>query len=108
MTVERLANTSGFSAAALPSPEREIIGAYSGDLLSWVMGKADSDNAWITIMSNVNVIAVATLTDVSCVILAEGVLPDEELVSLSNSKNVNLLTTELSVYECAITLSKLL
>lgn len=108
MTVEHLAKTPGFSAAALPCPEREINGAYSGDLLSWVMSKADSDNAWITIMSNVNVIAVATLTDVSCVILAEGVSPNEELVSLSCSKNVNLLTTELSAYECAITLGKMI
>ena len=108
MTVKCLADTQGFSACAMPSPEREICGAYCGDLLSWVMGRANTDNAWITIMSNVNVIAVATLTDVSCVILAEGVIPSDELISLSISKNVNLLSTELSAYECAVALGKMI
>ena len=36
----------------MPQGEREIDGVYVGDLLSWVMGRAQSDNAWVTIMSN--------------------------------------------------------
>ena len=40
-------------------------GVYAGDLLSWVMGRAESGNVWITIMSNINIVAVATLADVA-------------------------------------------
>ena len=70
----------GFEAISLPDGDREIDGAYVGDLLSWVMGRAQMDNAWITIMTNVNVIAVASLADTACVILAEGVSMEDELV----------------------------
>ncbi len=108
MTVEQLANTKGFSPVALPIPDREIDGAYVGDLLSWVMGRAQADCAWITIMSNTNVIAVATLTDVACVIFAEGVTPDEVLTGLAMDKGVNILTSSLPSYEVAVRLSELI
>ena len=105
MTVKQLCESLGFEALALPSPEREINGVYIGDLLSWVMGKAESDNAWITIMSNVNIVAVATLTDVSFILLAEGVMPDGDVIKLAEAKGVNLLKTSLSAYEAALALA---
>ena len=76
MNVEQLIKALDLTPIALPCPTREVNGAYIGDLLSWVMGRAGEDNAWITIMSNSNIVAVATLADVSCIILAEGVVPD--------------------------------
>ena len=105
MTVEQLIKESGFRPIALPDKDREINGAYVGDLLSWVMGRACSDNVWITIMSNLNVVAVATLADVSCVIFAEGVTPDEELIKVAESKSVNLICSDLSSYETAVKIS---
>ena len=80
----------GFEALALPDGEREIDGVYIGDLLSWVMGRAQMDNAWITIMTNVNVVAVASLADTSCVILAEGVAMTDELKDTAQAKDVNI------------------
>ena len=41
--------------------EREITDCYIGDLLSWVMGRAKEDSIWLTVMGNINAIAVATL-----------------------------------------------
>ena len=107
MTVESLAEEFGFKVLTMPSPEREICGAYIGDLLSWVMGKAESDNLWITIMSNSNVIAVATLADVSCIILAEGVSPDDGVTETAIAKGINLLSSNESAYEIAKRLSLL-
>lgn len=104
MTVESLAKTCGFEVVCMPSPEREAVGAYIGDLLSWVMGKADSDNVWITIMSNINVIAVATLADVSCIVLAEGVTLDPEILATAEAKGVNVLSSSLSAYGIAKTI----
>ncbi len=102
MTVELFVQKTGFTPIVLSDKEREVNGAYVGDLLSWVMGRAESGDAWITIMSNVNVIAVATLADVSLVIFAEGVVPDEELIEIAKSKGVNLLCSALSSYETAV------
>ena len=106
MTVAGLLD-HGFSAVALPDGSREIDGVSIGDLLSWVMGRCRADNARITIMSNSNVIAVASLTDAACVILAEGVTLTEDLGGLAEAKGVNVLSCEGSAYETALKLSEL-
>ena len=108
MKVSELAATEGFRALALSDPSRQIKGCYVGDLLSWVMGRAQADNAWITIMSNVNVAAVASLADVACVIFAEGVQPDEQALLAAQMRGLNLIATELPEYEAAVALSRLI
>lgn len=104
MTVKQLIDVCGFTAAALPDPDREVSGVYIGDLLSWVMGRAGADEAWITIMSNRNIVAVATLADTACIILAEGVVPDEGVADLATEKGVNVLQSDLSAYRIALRL----
>ena len=99
---------NGFTAIAWPDGSRVIDGVYIGDLLSWVMGSATSNDAWITIMSNINVLAVATLTDVSCVILAEGVSLEEEIIREANDRGINIVSTDLTAYNAALKLSELL
>lgn len=108
MTVSELSQTAGFNAVSLPDAERIIDGVYIGDLLSWVMGKAKAGNAWITIMSNINIVAVASLADTACIILAEGVELDREIAQTAISKQVNILSTQMSAYETAALLSKVL
>lgn len=99
--------THGFKALSLPDGEREIDGVYIGDLLSWVMGRAQMDNAWITIMTNVNVIAVASLADTSCVILAEGVALPDELKQTAEAKDINILGSDEPIFETAVRLAGL-
>ena len=105
MTVSELSLSCGFEAICIPDADRDVSGAYIGDLLSWVMGRANADNAWITIMSNINVVAVASLADVSCVILAEGVNLDTEVLNTAKAKGVNVLKSDLPAYETALLLS---
>lgn len=104
MTVNDLAAMPGFRTVSLPDGEREINNVYIGDLLSWVMGRAKADDAWITIMSNINIVAVASLADVACIILAEGVTLDSTVTETANAKGVNILTSELPAYETAMLL----
>lgn len=101
MTVAEITNALSLKPLSLPEPERCVNGVYIGDLLSWVMGKAQSDNAWITIMSNINVIAVASLSDVSCIILSEGVTLDDEIIRVALEKGINVLSSQNSTYEVA-------
>ncbi len=79
--------------------DRDITGCYIGDLLSWVMGKASSGDAWITIMNNINIVAVAALTDVSCIILCEGVGADAEIINKANSQGIVILKSEKTAYQ---------
>ena len=99
---------AGFKALCMPQPDKKVDGVYIGDLLSWVMGKADQGNVWITIMSNINTVAVATLADASCILLAEGVVPDDAVLSTANEKGVNILSTNLSAYDAANKIKEIL
>ena len=105
MTVKELCEKSGFDAVVLADGEREVGGCYIGDLLSWVMGRAKTDDAWITIMSNINVVAVASLSDTACVILAEDVILDDSTIKAAEEKGINILSTPQSAYQVAKFLS---
>ena len=72
------------------------------------MGRAKENDLWITIMSNINVAAVASLADVSAVIFAEGVTPDNDLLAAAKQKQINLILTNLTAYEAAIKINKFL
>jgi hypothetical protein len=106
MTVQQLADRLELKVFHMADGDREVRGGYAGDLLSWVMGKAQADEAWLTIMSNVNVAAVAVLTDVSCVILTESVTPDQGLLEKAAAKDVNLLGSSLGTFELAVRLAE--
>lgn len=108
MTVQELIDAIPLSVFALDDPDQTVTGGYCGDLLSWVMGRAVTGGAWLTIMSNVNVAAVASLADVACVILTEGVEPDPPLLARAKAQGINLLGTDLSTYDCAIRLGGLI
>ena len=102
MTVEKFAENFEYEILCLPDPDREIAGGYAGDLLSWVMGRLGEDDAWVTIMSNINVVAVAALTDPACIILSEGVRPEEGVLERAKLQGVNMLRTSNTTFEvCA-------
>lgn len=105
MKVNELAALEGFSVISMPEGDRDITHVYIGDLLSWVMGRAKQNDAWITIMSNINIIAVASLADVSCIILAEGVKLDHAVAQTAAAKGVNILSFDKPAYEAAVLLN---
>lgn len=79
--------------------EREVKCGYSCDLLSWVMAHGSEGMAWVTVQTHMNVVAVATLHDMSCVIIPEGAQADEEVVAKAAEEGVAVLVSELSTYE---------
>lgn len=107
MTVKEISDKLKLDVISCPSPDREVTNVYIGDLLSWVMGRAPADSAWITIMSNINICAVASLADTSCVILAEGVEPDPPTAEAAKDKGINLFRSEKTSYRLAAELSAL-
>ena len=108
MTVNEICTALGAKSICLPQGEREVLGAYTGDLLSWVMGRAEVDCAWVTIMSNVNVVAVASLADVACVILAEDVTLDDDALVKAQTQRINVLCSSLTSYEVCARLASLI
>ncbi len=51
--------------------DEEIAGGYASDMLSCVMAGAQKGNIWVTLLTHLNVIAVAVLLEVPAVIISE-------------------------------------
>lgn len=108
MKVNELVQNMGLTVVHMADEQREIGGCYVGDLLSWVMGRAKADDLWFTIMSNINVLAVASLTDVAAVVLAEGVTLEEKELQAAKDKGINVLSSTKSVYDLCVQAGALL
>ena len=108
MTVKDFIEKQNLKVLVEGELDREIDTCYIGDLLSWVMGRAPMDSAWLTVMGNINSIAVATIADVSCIVLVENAALDEEAKAKAEMHGVTILSTELNSYALAVELSKLI
>jgi hypothetical protein len=83
----------------------DVVAAYCGDLLSDVMAHVPTNSVWFTIQGHVNVIAVAQLRDVACVVLVNGVAPDPQTVAKAKSQGVNLCGSEATSAELCMKLA---
>lgn len=102
ITVEQTIKQFGFKlVAGETETERQITGVYICDLLSWVMGNAQENSAWVTIQGHINIVAVALLTGVSCIIVAEDGEISDSTIEKANAENIPILTTNLTAYEIA-------
>ena len=66
----------------------KIAKVFCCDLLSIAMSKAPENGAWVTVMGNKNTLAVASLADVSCIILAEGITFSDEDLACAKRKEL--------------------
>ena len=81
--------------------EKELEGCYIGDLLSLAMSKVQENNIWITIQTNINSVAVASLTEAGCIVICDGFTLDENARVKAEEEEISVITSELSAYEIA-------
>ncbi|WP_047451011.1 DRTGG domain-containing protein [Alistipes sp. ZOR0009] len=74
--------------------QNEVIGGYASDLLSDVMGNAQAGNIWVTLQTHKNVMAIASLKDISAVVLVKGLQPDTDTLVQSNEEGIPVLSTD--------------
>lgn len=86
----------------------EITGGYVSDLLSDVMGNAREGNIWITVQTHMNVVAVASLKDLSAVIIVKGALPETDTIEKSNMEKIPVLSTDMDTFNISGRLYELL
>lgn len=84
-----------------------VEGVYIGDLLSIVMSKAKQNYVWITIQTHINVVAVAELLDLSCIIIVEDMEVEEETIKKARELDIPVLKTHKSAYDVACMLHDL-
>lgn len=79
--------------------QNEITGGYTSDLLSDVMGNVGDGNVWITLQTHKNVMAIASLRDISAVVLVKGLKPDDDMLEKANEEGIPVLGTEMETFE---------
>ncbi len=103
MTVQNLIDSEVFRLVnAGEDPGREITVPFCCDLLSIAMGKAPAGCAWVTVMGNMNTLAVASLADAACIIMAEGAVLDDMAVKKAKEQEITVLETELPIFDAAL------
>ncbi|MBR6131385.1 MAG: serine kinase [Bacteroidales bacterium] len=88
--------------------DREIKGGYVSDLLSDVMGFAQEGNVWVTLQTHKNVIAIASLKELACVVLVKGNQPDEDMLEQAKEEEIPVLGTAEQTFEVAGQIYKLI
>ena len=109
MTVKEIAeklNLKYFTCEEL-AETKEASGCYIGDLLSFAMSKVEMNNVWITIQTNVNIVAVATLAEAACIILTDGCVPDKLAIDKATEQEMIILGGDITAYEAAAKLSQM-
>ena len=75
-----------------------VTGGYVSDLLSCVMAKAQAGNVWVTLQAHPNVVAVASLLELSCVVVTEGTQVESSTIEKAENEGIPILTTPLDSY----------
>ena len=86
----------------------EVKGAYVSDLLSDVMGNSKDGDAWITLQTHLNIIAVAGLKNLAGIIITGNRPLQDDIIKKAESENVTILVTPLTAFETAGKLYQLL
>jgi len=79
----------------------DVTGGYVSDMLSDVIGNAGEGSVWITLQTHHNILAVASLKDISAIIIVKGGIPEEETAKKSNEENIPLLSTDKDTFTIA-------
>ena len=100
MTIAELIQKTGATALTKDIPmDREVESGYTCDLLSWVMAHGTPGMAWITVQTHMNVIAVATLHEMSCVVIPENGKVAPDVCEKAEQEGIAVLSAPMSAYE---------
>lgn len=108
MKVREMAEALNLEQITSSPEDKEITGVYACDLLSRVMSSCGFGNAWITVQTHLNVLAVAELNEVSCIIVPEGIDVNPTTVEKALEKEIAVLTSDLTAYELCWKMHELL
>jgi len=81
--------------------ERPLSGAYSGDLLSDVMGRALADEVLITVQAHKNTVAVASLANLAAILICNGRPVADDMITAARNEGIAIFRTELDEFECS-------
>jgi serine kinase of HPr protein (carbohydrate metabolism regulator) len=87
--------------------DNDIKGIFASDLLSHVMGQANEGDILVTVLTNINVLGVASLLDLSAVVFTHNAEVLKPIIDKANELGIPLLRTSLSTAKTVLLLSTL-
>jgi predicted transcriptional regulator len=100
MKVKEIVDSLGLKVfSGIEGLDREVEGGYTSDLLSDVMGHSDAGQLWITLQTHKNVMAIASLKELSAIVLVKGFEPEPDCLTQSNIEGIPVLGTEDEAFE---------
>lgn len=109
MILKEFTEKSGFEVVCGGDDgDRELTKVFCCDLLSFAMSRNPAGSVWVTVMGNVNSVAVAVLTDGGCIVLAEGAQLDEPALEKAKQQGVAILKTNMPVFDAALAAHRLI
>ena len=108
MTANELAEKLGLERLTGPADGKAVQGCYVCDLLSLCMSKVQEGDVWITVQTNINIVAIAVLTELSCIVVAENMQVADDVLAKADEEGIMIFRSGKSAYELAAAVSKLL
>lgn len=81
---------------------------FTCDLLSVVLANSPKDSIWITVQRHINIIAVATLREITGIIISQGFEPTQDVIDKANEEGIYLLGSNLDSFTLSGEIYKLL
>lgn len=99
MILKKLNEMEGFTCLVQGNDESlEIKDIKCCDLLSWVMANGAQGDLWITVQTHANVVAVAALLEMSCIVVPSGIEMEEATLLKAKEQGVAVYASTLDAY----------
>jgi hypothetical protein len=98
VTVREAAAALGAEIVQPDFEDADLSGAYTGDLLSDVMANAKEGGALITIQAHKNTVAVATLVNVTVIIICNSRPLPEDMLAAAKDEGIAVLLSKENQY----------
>lgn len=108
MTAKNLAEELGAVPLTSVAGDKPVQGCYVCDLLSLCMSRVQEGDVWITVQTNINIVAIAVLTELSCIVVAENMQVADDVLAKADEEGIMIFRSGKSAYELAAAISKLL
>lgn len=79
--------------------DMKVKGGYVSDLLSDVMANSRAGDIWITLQVHQNIVAVASLKELSGIVLVNGRQPEDETIKKAESEGIPIMVSGLPTFE---------
>ena len=87
--------------------DNEVSSIFVGDLLSHVLASAEDGDILITVTSNINTLAVASLLNLSMIIFPDNVAVTNAVIEKAESEGIPLFKTHMSAKDAILHLVEL-